>query len=164
MQMVHLLRGITVELDLFGAAFASEHGLHPTDLRALIHLLDADRAAITATPGWLGEQLGLNSASVTALTDRLESAGHIRRVRDTADRRRVLLQVEPSAVAMGLAFFGPLISQMVTSMRDFDESELATARRFLIAMTEVVTSSRRNRRPEPGPGAQRGRGGPAKAG
>jgi hypothetical protein len=30
-------------------------------------------------------------------------------------------------------------------VRDFDESELATARRFLIAMTEVVTTSRRNR-------------------
>ena len=139
MQMVHLLRAITVELDLFGAAFASQHGLHPTDLRALISLLDADRAGLTATPGWLGVQHGLNSASITALIDRLESAGHIRRVRDTADRRRVLLVVEPSAVAMGLAFFGPLITQMVASMRQFDAAELATVRRFLLAMNQVVT-------------------------
>jgi DNA-binding MarR family transcriptional regulator len=139
LQMVHLLRAITVELDLFGAAFAGEHGLHPTDLRALISLLDADRAGLTATPGWLGGQLGLNSASVTALIDRLEGAGHIRRVRDTADRRRVLLVIEPSAVAMGLAFFGPLITQLVASMRQFDAAELATVRRFLLAMKQVVT-------------------------
>jgi DNA-binding MarR family transcriptional regulator len=122
----------------------SEHGLHPIDLRALINLLDADRASITATPGWLGAQLGLNSASITALIDRLESAGHIRRVRDTADRRRVLLVVEPSAVAMGLAFFGPLMTQMVASMRQFDAAELATVRRFLLAMNQVVTESFRN--------------------
>jgi hypothetical protein len=32
----------------------------------------------------------------------------------------VLLVVEPSAVAMGLAFFGPLMTQMVASMRQFD--------------------------------------------
>src|SRR3954467_7428888 len=91
MRMVHLLRAITVELDLFGAEFAGLHALHPTDLRALIHLLDAARSDSTATPGWLGDQLGLNSAAVTALIDRLERVGHVRRVRDTHDRRRVLL-------------------------------------------------------------------------
>jgi len=53
--------------------------------------------------------------------------------------------VEPSAIAMGWSFFGPLMTQMVTSMQEFDERELATVRRFLLAMTEVVTASRRNR-------------------
>jgi DNA-binding MarR family transcriptional regulator len=147
MQMVHLLRRVTVELDLFGAEFASLHQLHPTDLRALIHLLDAARADVTATPGWLGEQLGLNSASITALVDRLERLGHIRRVRDTRDRRLVLLVVEDRAIALGWSFFGPLITEMVTAMREFDEDELATVRRFLVAMSEVVASGRRADRP-----------------
>ena len=31
--LVHLLRGITVELDLLGAGFARLHTLHPTDVR-----------------------------------------------------------------------------------------------------------------------------------
>jgi DNA-binding MarR family transcriptional regulator len=143
MQMVHLLRGITVELNLFGAEFASTHGLHLTDLRALIHLLDAGRADITATPGWLGEQLRLNSASVTALIDRLEKLGHVRRVRDTPDRRRVRLVVEDQAVALGWSFFGPLIAEMVTAMQSFDEAELATVRRFLLSMNDVVGAGRR---------------------
>jgi len=152
MQLVHLLRGITVELDLFGAGFAAAHGLHATDLRALIHLLDAARAGTAATPGWLGTQLGLNSASVTALVDRLERAGHVRRERDSRDRRRVLLAVEDKAVALGWSFFGPLISDMVSAMRDFDVAELATIRRFLQAMTEVAVASRHaqsNRPPPP---------------
>jgi DNA-binding MarR family transcriptional regulator len=141
--MVHLLRRITVELDLFGAEFAGRNGLHPTDVRALIHLLDAGRSGITATPGWLGEQLGLNSATTTGLIDRLERFGHVRRVRDTRDRRRVLLVVEERAVALGWSFFGPLITELVTAMRSFDAAELATVQRFLIAMNEVVTAGRR---------------------
>ena len=140
MRLVHLLRGITVDLDLLGARFATERGLHPTDLRALIHLLDAARAGTTATPGWLGEQLRLNSASTSALIDRLERAGHLRRTRDTHDRRRVLLTVEEQAVALGWSFFGPLITAMVTATTAFDPGELATIERFLRAMTDAVTS------------------------
>jgi DNA-binding MarR family transcriptional regulator len=45
----------------------------------------------TAAPGWLGVQLGLNSAGTTTLIDRLERRGYVERVRDTRDRRiRVL--------------------------------------------------------------------------
>jgi DNA-binding MarR family transcriptional regulator len=150
LQMVHLLRAITVELDQFGAEFASMHRLHPTDLRALIHLLDAARSEVTATPGWLGEQLGLNSASTTALIDRLEKAGHIRRVRDTRDRRRVLLVVEEQARALGWSFFGPLITDMVTAMRGFDETELDTVRRFLVGMRDVVCANRQVGDAKPG--------------
>ncbi|MFP3988228.1 helix-turn-helix domain-containing protein [Streptomyces sp. E11-3] len=143
LQLVHLLRAITVELDLFAAEFASRNGLHPTDVRALINLLDADRADIAATPGWLGPQLGLNSASTTALIDRLERLGLVRRERDTRDRRRVLLAVEDKAVALGWSFFGPLINEMVTATRSFDEAELATVRRFLTRMRDVTATSRR---------------------
>jgi DNA-binding MarR family transcriptional regulator len=144
LELVHLLRRIAVQLDLLGAEFAGANGLHPTDVRALIHLLDAARAGITATPGWLGEQLGLrNSASVTALVDRLEKLGHIRRDRDTHDRRRVLLVVDERAITLGWSFFGPLITGMVTAMRSFDEAELTTVRRFLVSMNDVVTARRR---------------------
>ncbi|MGW3666540.1 MarR family winged helix-turn-helix transcriptional regulator [Streptomyces sp. NPDC005141] len=146
LQLVHLLRAVTVELDLFAAEFAGLHGLHPTDVRALIHLLDAGRADTPATPGWLGAQLGVNSASTTALIDRLEGLELVRRERDTHDRRRVLLTVTDKAVALGWSFFGPLIDEMVASMRTFDEEDLATVRRFLLAMRDVAAAGRRNQR------------------
>jgi len=144
-QLVHLLRGLTVELDLLGAEFAGRHGLHPTDLRALIQLLDAARVDRPATPGWLGARLGMGSASVTALIDRLERLGHVRRVRDPHDRRSVHLVVEERAVALGWSFFGPLISAMEARMGSFDEAERAAAQRFLLAMTDVVTAQRAGR-------------------
>ncbi len=146
LQLVHLLRGVTVELDLFGAEFADRNGLHPTDVRALVHLLDADRAGLTATPGWLGARLGLNSASTTALVDRLERLSLVRRERDTHDRRRVLLTVQDQALTLGWSFFGPLISEMVEALRPFDEAELAAVRRFLLAVRDIVATRRRAER------------------
>lgn len=136
MGLVHLLRAVTVEFDLLGAEFAARHGLHPTDVRALIHLLDAERAGTPATPGWLGGQLRLNSAGTTALVDRLERLGLVRRSRDTADRRRVLLEVEQKAVELGWSFFGPLIGEVVRVAEGFEAGELETVRRFLAAVRE----------------------------
>ncbi|MFF7458879.1 MarR family winged helix-turn-helix transcriptional regulator [Kitasatospora sp. NPDC008115] len=142
LQLVHLLRGLTVELDLFGAEFAARNGLHPTDLRALIHLLDAARAGTVVTPGRLGEALGLNSAGTTGLVDRLERLGLIRRERDPGDRRKVRLLVEERAVELGQGFFGGLIADLVAAMGAFGDTELAVARRFLETMTEVVAAAR----------------------
>ncbi|MET8129690.1 MarR family transcriptional regulator [Streptomyces sp. NPDC005065] len=140
MEIVHLLRKVTVEFGLRQAEFASRHGMHPTDVRALICLLDAERAGTDATAGWLGAQLGLNSAGTTAVIDRLERLGHLTRTRDPRDRRRVLLTVDPRAVELGRSFFGPLIDNTVAVLRDFDESETAAVRRFLSAAHRAATS------------------------
>ncbi|MFF4838351.1 MarR family winged helix-turn-helix transcriptional regulator [Streptomyces sp. NPDC001315] len=142
MRLVHLLRAVTVEFDLLGAEFAARNGLHPTDVRALIHLLDAARAGTRATPGWLGEQLRLNSAGTTALVDRLERLGLVRRSRDTIDRRRVLLEVEEKATELGWAFFGPVISEVMAAAEGFQASELETVRRFLTAVLESAGRAR----------------------
>ncbi|MFC8201636.1 MarR family transcriptional regulator [Streptomyces sp. NPDC057298] len=142
LRAVHQLRAITVELDLLGAEFAQRNSLHPTDLRALICLLDAARAHTPATPGWLGRQLGLNSAGTTALVDRLEGLGHVQRTRDSRDRRRVLLEVDERAVTLGQSFFGPLIAEVVTATRTFSDTELATIQRFLLNVHEAVAAQR----------------------
>ncbi|GAB2855760.1 MarR family transcriptional regulator [Actinocorallia aurea] len=146
MRLVHGLRALTVKLDLLAGAFAQRQGLHPTDLRALILLLDAARAGEPATPGSLGRGLGLNSAGTTALIDRLERLGHVRRARDPDDRRRVLLEVSDEAAALGWAFFGPLITEMVTALRAFSASDRAAIERFLATAADIVA-----RRPEQGP-------------
>lgn len=142
LELVHLLRGITMELDLVGADFAARNGLHPTDLRALIHLLDFDRAGVEATPGRLGDELGLNSPAVTAVVDRLQRLGLVRRERDERDRRRVLLAVTERATDLGWSFFGRLIGDMVTATEGFDEGELATVRRFLRTVKAALANWR----------------------
>jgi DNA-binding MarR family transcriptional regulator len=138
LQLVHQLRAISVELDLARGAFARANGLHDTDVRALICLLDADRAGIAATPGWLGGQLGLTSPSTTALLDRLERAGHVYRQPSPEDRRKVQIRVSDAAIDLGWTFFGPLLTGMMGAMRGFSSAELDTVERFLRDVAAVV--------------------------
>jgi DNA-binding MarR family transcriptional regulator len=147
-RVIHLLRAVTVELDLLGSDFAAANDLHSTDLRAIIELLDAERSGIVATPTWLAARLRLNSASVTALLDRLERLGHVERHRDAGDRRRVRVVVTASAKRLGLAFFGPLIGRILAAMTGFTNAETDTIHRFLSVVAEAV-------RPIDGPPATR---------
>lgn len=135
---VHRLRALVVELHLLGAEFARAHGLHATDVRALICLLDAARGGRDASPTWLREQLHLNSASVTALIDRMEKSGHVRRQRDNRDRRRVLIQVTPEAVQLGWSFFGPVIANVTTAIDTYSAEQLKTVDKFLADMQQAM--------------------------
>ncbi|MGI5454198.1 MarR family winged helix-turn-helix transcriptional regulator [Streptomyces sp. CA-249302] len=138
MEVVHLLRAVTVELGLHSARFANDNGMHPTDVRALIALMDASRAEAEMTAGRLGAALGLNSAGTTALVDRLERAGHVRRARSEADRRRVVIEVTDGAVRLGWAHFGPLIGRVVELLHVYDERETAAIRGFLEGVREAA--------------------------
>src|SRR6185437_3250843 len=113
--------------------------LHDTDVRALICLLDAERAGTPATPGWLGGQLALTSPATTALIDRLEAAGHVRRQPSPTDRRKVEILVSQEAVTLGWTFFGPLLSSMIAAMREFTPADLGIVERFL---REVAAATR----------------------
>ncbi|RBY77711.1 MarR family transcriptional regulator [Geodermatophilus sp. TF02-6] len=133
-----LLRRLTVELDAVGERFAGIHGLGRTDVRALVAIMDAARCGRALTAGALGAAVELSSASVTALVDRLERAGHVRRVRDATDRRRVVLEMTESAQSAGAEFFGRLQRDLVAAMGEFPDEELAVVRRFLEQMTDAI--------------------------
>lgn len=133
-----LLRRLNVELDAVAERFAVLHGLGRTDVRALVAIMDATRGGRSLTAGALGSAVDLSSASVTALVDRLERAGHVRRARDDLDRRRVVLQMTESAMAAGGQFFGGLQRDLVKAMAGYTDEELAVVRRFLTDMTDVV--------------------------
>ncbi len=138
-ELALLLRRLTIELDAVGERFAGLHGLGRTDVRALVAIMDAARSGAALTAGALGAAVDLSSASVTALVDRLERAGHVRRVRDEEDRRRVVLEMTESAMAAGGAFFGGLQRDLVAAMEGYSETDLAVVRRFLRDMTAVIT-------------------------
>ena len=145
MQTVHQIRALAVELNLFAAEFARVNSLPFTDVRALICLLDAERSGHPATPGWLREQLGLTSASVTALVDRMEASGHVQRHRHPHDRRSVLLEVTPEAVELGRSFFEVLISNAIAKIDTRSEQEMNTISGFIADIRQAVEDSRSSR-------------------
>ena len=142
-----LLRRLNVELDAVGQRFAGLHGLGRTDVRALVAIMDAARRGDALTAGSLGAAVELSSASVTALVDRLERAGHVRRVRDADDRRRVVLEMTEPARAAGGEFFGGLQRDLVGAMDSYTDAELDVVRRFLTEMTDVIVAHQRGAAP-----------------
>ncbi|NJP32407.1 MarR family winged helix-turn-helix transcriptional regulator [Micromonospora thermarum] len=136
------LRRYAVDAQHVGHAFAGLHGLGATDLQALIAVMDAELHGDPITPGRLGEQLNLSSGSVTALIDRLERGGHIRRDRNATDRRKVLLHYADQGAAVAMEFFQPLGRRTDAVMADFTDDELETVHRFMTAMSATVREHR----------------------
>ncbi|MFU8872653.1 MarR family winged helix-turn-helix transcriptional regulator [Micromonospora sp. SL4-19] len=136
------LRRYSVDAQQVGHAFAGMHGLNATDLQALFAVMDAELLGDPITPGRLGERLDLSSGSVTALIDRLERAGHIRRDRDTVDRRKVFLRYADQGAALARSFFAPLGRRTDEVMARFSDGELEVVHRF---MAEMVVSMREHR-------------------
>ncbi|MEG2715496.1 MULTISPECIES: MarR family transcriptional regulator [unclassified Glutamicibacter] len=67
--------------------------LNETDMRAIRKMISAKHAGQSVTPGALSQYLGISSASVTKMIDRLEAHGHVRRTRHPTDRRSQCVEV-----------------------------------------------------------------------
>ncbi|MDW8807354.1 MarR family winged helix-turn-helix transcriptional regulator [Streptomyces scabiei] len=132
------LRRMNGEINRLVHAFAGDHGLHATDVQALAAILDADAPM---TPKRLREHLGLTSGAVTACVDRLERAGHVRRVRESADRRVVHLYYASDARAAARTYFRPLAEATDAARARFTGDELAVVLSFLAAMNEELGAS-----------------------
>ena len=141
-ELVRLLRAYAAEAERLGQVFAERNGMHPTDLQALLAVMQAEAAGAPLTPGRLGEHLGLSSGATTAVVDRLERAEHVRRERDDRDRRRITLHYGAAAAAVGGAFFGPLGARIEHVLAGFTPDELAVVRRFLEQTNAVMRAHR----------------------
>ncbi|WP_241672001.1 MarR family winged helix-turn-helix transcriptional regulator [Streptomyces sp. IB2014 016-6] len=129
------LRRMNGEINRIAHGFTADQGLHATDVQALAAILDSETPL---TPGRLRVHLGLTSGAVTACLDRLEKAGHIRRARESADRRVVHLHYLPDARSVARAHFMPLAQAAAHAQEQFSSDELATVLRFLDALNDEL--------------------------
>ncbi len=104
-----------------------------TDLRCL-EILIRDG---TATPATLGPALGLTSGGVTAMLIRLERDGFLRRVPDSADRRRVTVQVTDRTLEFAELFYGPIAREGADIIGHFSAAELGLLAGFFRAACEL---------------------------
>jgi DNA-binding MarR family transcriptional regulator len=110
------------------AAIGRATGIHATDVDAL-RLLDMTSRRPTMSE--LGTQLGLSSAAVTALVDRLEEAGLARRVRDVDDRRRIHVEPTESARQFASEQLQPLGRTIQRAIAATPFDDLVAVERFL---------------------------------
>lgn len=102
-----------------GQATAEAAGLNPTDWYALSVLSMEGKL----TSGELAERTGLTTGATTRLIDRLEKAGHVRRVADPKDRRRVIVEQVPDSLDLD-ELVGPARRHLGEVMTSFTPAQL----------------------------------------
>lgn len=135
------------DYDRFEDAAAEYFGVTRTAMRCMEVL---DRVG-QLTAGDIARETGLTSGAVTAMLDRLERAGYVRRLRDVSDRRRVLVELTDQARQGASEVYGPL-SEAMAEFEKYSDDELRLIRDFLrqgsamlIAHADRVDKQRRAR-------------------
>lgn len=117
----------------FNESVAKELKLSRTDMRCLE--LIGRLGPLTA--GQLAEESALTTGAVTFILDRLEQARMVSRRRDTEDRRRVWVEIEPDAQKRLQEMQQPVAEQMREVTQHFKADELAVVRDYMRQAKEV---------------------------
>jgi DNA-binding MarR family transcriptional regulator len=112
---------------------AERLGVNRTDLNCL----DIIQRVGSVTAGQLAAESGLTTGAVTAVLDRLERAGYVRRVRDDVDRRRVMVEVTPSFQELAWEVWGPMKDDWDALMRKHTNDELEFLLGFMRESTNL---------------------------
>jgi DNA-binding MarR family transcriptional regulator len=107
---------------LNGQASAAAAGLHATEWYALSVLDLAGRL----TSGELAERTGLTTGATTRLIDRLERGGHVRRVADPTDRRKVIIEPTGQASPDIEEIVGPARRLLADVFNRYTQEQLGT--------------------------------------
>jgi len=127
------LRKVGAQSVLISDLVATRVGLNSTDLECL----DLLYLAGVTTAGALARHTGLTSGATTAVIDRLERAGFVRRRRDANDRRCVLVEVLPSSAGRIQPLYALLASRLAQLNKQFDDRELAVVVDYLSRALEA---------------------------
>ena len=119
---------------------AARLGVNLTDFRCL-DLLSQGKPI---TAGELATQSGLTTGSVTALIDRLERSGYVRRGRDPQDRRRVVILPTRLAAETVWPLFQSIVETASAVLSRFTVSELQTILRFLETNRTAIREQLKN--------------------
>ncbi|HWB79627.1 MAG TPA: MarR family transcriptional regulator [Nannocystaceae bacterium] len=93
------------------------------------------------TAGELGERSGLAPASITGLVDRLVDKQLVRRIKDPADGRRVLIELQRERLAQHAGMFTDLVREMTELADEFSDDELDTIARYVEGAAQRQTAA-----------------------
>jgi DNA-binding MarR family transcriptional regulator len=139
-EVIEGLRALSGEMDRLDEVAAARYGLNRTDMRALEIL---GRRG-TSQPTELARALGFTTGGVTAVLDRLERAGYVRRRPDPTDRRRLIVEVTDRTTQRDTEIFGALVRRTRSFVETYSDTELAAIRGFLDQVSEITAQHTAN--------------------
>lgn len=119
-RLTDALRQASAQSLLISQSIAAKARMNTTDLECL----DILQMQGQASAGELARSTGLTTGAVTALLDRLEKAGFIKRLPDPADRRRVLAAPHLEKMRELFQMYAPLQEKMEALYGEYDEEQL----------------------------------------
>ncbi|WP_410872090.1 MarR family winged helix-turn-helix transcriptional regulator [Nocardia sp. A7] len=132
------IRALTAVSEQIGHGFARSNDLRPNDFRALMHVATADAEGAPLSAGQLSKLMGVSAPAVTYLVERMIEAGHLQRVPDPTDRRRVHLSYTDQGMFVASGFFGPLGARTRAALAALPDADLAAAHRVLVGVTAAL--------------------------
>jgi DNA-binding MarR family transcriptional regulator len=132
--LVRQLRTFNLETERYVQRMSHRHSMHRTDLAAIGLVMDRGGAS----PTDIAHGLNLSPSATTAMIDRLERAGHVRRERVESDRRSVRVEITDQALAVGSSMFGLLAAHMRPVLDSYDEDELAAMAALMQRINEAA--------------------------
>ncbi|MNI26864.1 HTH-type transcriptional repressor NicR [compost metagenome] len=128
------MRGLGTRTVLYQQNVAASLGLYNNDFISVDIL--RDKGPITA--GELSKLTGLATGSVTALIDRLEKIGYVRRENDPRDRRKVIIVPLYEHKEEFSNTYQPLYEAMIKLASSYKTEELELITQFLSKASTVL--------------------------
>jgi DNA-binding MarR family transcriptional regulator len=127
------IRKVGAQAVLISDLVATRVGINSTDLECL-DLLQLDGPS---TAGQMSTRAGLTTGATTAMIDRLERAGYVRRRRDAEDRRLVVVEVLENCGSHITPLYQPIQKDLEKVHARYTNRELEIVVRYLTEATEA---------------------------
>jgi len=129
-ELIREVREVSQEFELH---VGRQLTVNPTDLQAMEHLIQSGPLG----PTELARRLGISTAAVTAVVDRLTALGHATRTQHPTDRRGVVVVPSPDSVTRAMGALIPMIRGIDGVLDDFDTDQQETITAYLEQVLSV---------------------------
>lgn len=126
----------STETALFHQKVAEKMGSDITATKAVSTLMQEG----PQTPGYLAKRLHLTTGAVTAVIDRLEKSGAVKRTKDPKDRRKIIVKVVPEKIKKHGAFY----SSMSDASKKFWQGYTVNELEFLVDYEQKIIEMTKN--------------------
>ncbi|WP_238148008.1 MarR family winged helix-turn-helix transcriptional regulator [Rothia halotolerans] len=132
------IQGLSERMDQMHGDLKDSMGMNASDLATLRMLVMRERAGQAVTAGEIARQLGISTASTTALIDRLVASGHAERVPHPQDRRARIVVLTEKARRDFFTHFGHRLAAMRAVAASYEDEQLALINDFLARLGEAL--------------------------
>jgi len=129
-ELIREVREVSQEFELH---VGRQLTVNPTDLQAMEHHIQSGPLG----PTELARRLGISTAAVTAVVDRLVALGHVTRTQHPTDRRGIVVVPAPASVTRAMEALIPMIRGIDGVLDDFEPDEQATITAYLEQVLSV---------------------------